>query len=227
MKKIVIITFLLLLSNPTFTQSLMIYKTDQTSLSFDLSEIDSITISVTSLTKPLTVSNWECNPTGFSIENTENVAGAMEEVTEGLKIYGGGDQINQSVHLASIADNPVMQKTIYLKWKAQNDGDFMNVAVNFYADTSNWSDAYRMMNLNTDSSSDGSEVISSGTWYFTRIAIESNTIVSVTAAENYADKGGKIIQELSSTISEPLKTFAFEINANKKSFAVLGEVRIE
>jgi len=101
------------------------------------------------------------------------------------------------------------------------------VAVNFYADTSNWSDAYRMMNLNTDSSSDGSEVISSGTWYFTRIAIESNTIVSVTAAENYADKGGKIIQELSSTISEPLKTFAFEINANKKSFAVLGEVRIE
>jgi hypothetical protein len=140
------------------------------------------------------VSNWECNPTGFSIENTENVAGAMEEVTEGLKIYGGGDQINQSVHLASIADNPVMQKTIYLKWKAQNDGDFMNVAVNFYADTSNWSDAYRMMNLNTDSSSDGSEVISSGTWYFTRIAIESNTIVSVTAAENYADKGEKLFR---------------------------------
>lgn len=227
MKKIVFTTFLLLSSNLAFTQSFMIYKTDQTSLSFDLSVIDSITISVTSLAKALTVSNWECNTTGSSVENTEAVTGAMEEVAEGLKIYGGGDQINQSVHLASIADNPVMQKTIYLKWKAQDNGDFMAVVVNLYADTSNWSDAYRMVNLTTDYSSDGSEVISSGTWYFTRIAIESNTIVSVTAAENYDDEDGTIIQELSSTISEPLKTFAFGINADKKSYAVLGEVRIE
>jgi len=227
MKKIVFTTFLLLSSNLAFTQSLMIYKTDQTSLSFDLSVIDSITISVTSLAKALTVSNWECSATGSSVENTGAVTGALEEVTEGLKIYGGGDQINQSVHLTSIADNPVMQKTIYLKWKAQDNGDFITVGVNLYADTSNWSDAYRMVNLTTGYSSDGSEVISSGTWYFTRIAIESNTIVSVTAAENYDDKGGRTIQELSSTISEPLKTFAFGINADKKSFAVLGEVRIE
>lgn len=227
MKNIIILTIFLLLSNIALSQSLIIYKTDQTTVNFKLSDVDSINFSVTSLAKPLDLSNWECITAEPALKKVNPAAGVLEKVAEGLKIYGNDNQTIQAVHPTSIGDNPIMDKTIYLKWKATDNGHFMNVSIHLHADTTIWTSAYRMMNLTTNRSADGSQVISDDTWYYTRIVVSASQALSTTAAENYDNNGGTLIQELSVDLAEPVKTFTFGTKANKVSYVVLGEVRIE
>jgi hypothetical protein len=227
MKKIIMLTLLLLLSHIALSQSLIIYKTDHTKIDFKLSDVDSITFSVTSLAKSLDLSNWECMTIEPALEKVNPVAGVLEKVTEGLKIYGNDNQLNQAVRLASLSDNPIMDKTIYLKWKANGNNGFMNVTINLYADTTYWTSAYSIINLTTNHPSDGSQVIFDDTWYYTRIVITSNKAISTTAFENYDSNGGAVIQELSTNLSEAVKAFTFGTKAPKVSNVILGEVRIE
>jgi len=227
MKKTIFPVLLLLFSSIIFSQSLNIYKTDQTSVNFELSDIDSITFSLVSLAKALDLSSWKCMTTEPIIEEIVPAPGVYEKVAEGLKIYGNDNQINQAVHPVSISGNSIINKNIYVKWKAKDNGVFVTVTIDLYTDTTNWDSACRMTNLTVNSSSNGPDVISGDTWYYTRIAVTSNIAVSTTSTDNYDNNGGTIIQELSTNFSEPVKTFAFGINANKLSYVILGEARIE
>jgi hypothetical protein len=227
MKNIIMLTLLLLLSNIAFSQSLIIYKTDQTAVNFELSEVDSITFSVTPFMPALDLSNWECIITEPAIEKVNPAAGVFEKVAEGLKIYGNDSQLNKAVHLTSISNNPIMDKNIYLKWKADGNGNFMRVTIDLYADTTNWSAASRMINLTTNYSSEDSKVISDDMWYYTRMVVTSNSVISITSIENYDNSGSTIIQELSTHIPEPVTTFTFGTKANNASYVLLSEVRME
>jgi hypothetical protein len=218
---------LLLVSNIAFSQSLTIYKTDQTPVNFELSDIDSITFSITSLAKALDLSNWECMMTEPAPEKVSPAPGVFEQVAEGLKIIGNDNQTNQAIHLAATADNPIMNKNICLKWKANGNGNFMKITTDLYADTTNWISAYRMINLTTIHSTDDSKIIFDNTWYYTRISVGPNNATSTTSTENYDNHGGTVIQELSTNFSDPVKTFTFGAKANKESYVILGKVRIE
>jgi hypothetical protein len=227
MKKTILITLFVLLSNIAFSQSVIIYRTDQTSISFQLSEVDSITFSMTSFAEALDLSSWECMTTEPVIKKATPAAGVFEKVAEGLKIYGNDNQINQVVHLASISENPITDKTIYLKWKVDGSNNPVNVKINLLTDTTNWSSGYQALNLATGYSFDGSKSLSDGTWYFTRIVITSGTAVSITAIEDYNDNGGTIVQQLTTNLPQVVKTFAFRIKASKASYVLLAEMRIE
>ncbi|MDD5764662.1 MAG: hypothetical protein PHW79_00225 [Candidatus Marinimicrobia bacterium] len=227
MKKMTFLLLILLSSNLIFAQSLMIYKTDQTSMSFDLSEIDSITFSVTALSKTLDLSGWKCLTIEPVTKEIRPATGVLEEVAEGLKIFGSGNQITNSIHLASVSDNPITDKSVYLKWKMEDMGNLMSVVIDLYTDTTNWTDGCRITNFTTGYSTEGQSVISNDTWYFTRITVTTNTAVSTTSTDDYDIDGGVVIQESLINLSEPVKTFTFGAKANPASYLLLGEVRIE
>lgn len=226
MKKIIFITALFFLSNLGFSQSLIVYKTDQTSQTFNLSDVDSITFSVVSLAKSLDVSGWEC-VTASSLSKVNPASGVYENVSEGLKVYGDDNKLNKIIHLTSVAENPIENKTVYLKWKANGSGDFLAITVNLCEDTVNWASTKQIANLTTSYSSNGSEVISDNVWYYTRFLVTSNSVTSTTAKENYDNYGGTIVQSLSTDLSTSIKSFTFGIEAAKSAYAILGEARIE
>ena len=224
MKKITLLTFLLL-SNIVFSQSLTIYKTDQTSDSFDLSQVDSITFSTTPPAQVLNLSNWECIVTEPVVEQVTPAKGVFECVTEGLKIYGNDSQTNKAVHLA--ANSSAIDNSIFLKWKTNSDGSMMNITIDLYSDSTNWFPSCRVLNLSTNYASDGSNVISDDTWYYTRITVTSNSASVVTATDNYDNIGGTVIAQESTLLSGPVQNFTFGTKANKVSCVLLSEVRIK
>lgn len=227
MKNRILIILSLLFSNMAISQSLTIYRTDQTSINFELSDVDSITFSVTSLAKTLELSNREYLITEQTIKKFNSPVGVFERVAEGLKINGNDNQTSQTIRLASIAENPIMDKNIYLKWKIDGNGNAINITIILYADTIKWSPAYQINNFTAHYSSNDPKVISDNTWYYTRISVNSNKAISTTSTENYDNHGGTIIQDVSINLVEPVKTFTFGVKANKESYAILGEVRIE
>jgi len=227
MKNRILIILSLLFSNMAISQSLTIYRTDQTSINFELSDVDSITFSVTSLAKTLELSNREYLITEQTIKKFNSPVGVFERVAEGLKINGNDNQTSQTIRLASTAESPIMDKNIYLKWKIDGNGNAINITIILYADTIKWSPAYQINNFTTHYSSNDPKVISDNTWYYTRISVNSNKAISTTSTENYDNHGGTIIQDVSINLVELVKTITFGVKANKESYAILGEVRIE
>jgi len=94
MKNRILLILILLLTNMSFSQSLTIYKTDQTQVNFELADVDSITFSVTSFAKPLDPSNPEFPNTGPAVEMAIPEGEIFEKVPEELKINSRDNQNN-------------------------------------------------------------------------------------------------------------------------------------
>lgn len=227
MKNIILIALILMVSHAVFSQELIIHKTDQTSVNFNLSEVDSITFSVTPALQSLDLLNWECITTESAIEKLIPATGVFEKTDEGLKIFGSNNEVTKAIHPVSITNSSLTNKSIYLKWKVNGNGSFQVVTANLIADTTNWSSAGQMLNLTTNYSVTDSKVISGNIWYFTRIIVTPNSAKSVTATENYDNLGGTVIQEISINLDQPVTTFLFGTKAKKESCVILGEARVE
>ena len=98
-----------------YSQSLTIYKNDNTTTNFALSDIDSITFSTISQSITLDFDNWVCITTTPVLEYIEPAAGVFEKDEEGLKIYSNGYSINKAIHPAFVFQNSALNKTICLK----------------------------------------------------------------------------------------------------------------
>ncbi len=227
MKNFILLLFLLLITQLNFSQSLKIYKNDQTTVDFELTKIDSITFSVTTSGMALELGNWECITFEPSIRKVKPATGVYEKVSEGLKIFGSENQGGRAIHLAPVSRNLIMNKIIYIRWKVNGSGNFINVGISLYVDTVNWISSKQVMNLTTQYSSEGSDVIVDDVWYYTRIVVTSNLVASTTATGNYDSNEGIVVQTLSTTLNEPVAAFTFGMNASTKSYAILGDVRIE
>jgi hypothetical protein len=206
------------LSQTFLAQTMKIYKTDDTTVDFQLSEVDSISFSTTSLAK-LSSSDWICF-TNSSTQSTINLStGVYEEVEDGLKIYGSST--NNAVQLMPVLQNLTAAQTVYLKWKVNGDGNYVNVGVELYSDSDNLTLAGKILNLSSP------QDIKDNTWYFTRISIDSGNITSTTSTGNYDNYSGDIISSMSLKISGTIDTFSFQASADNTSYAVLAESKIE
>jgi len=203
-----------------------VYKIDKTKLDFQLSDIDSISFSTASLGK-VSSANWICftnSPARLIIEPS---TGVYEDVEDGLKVYGSGNQYDKAVQLMSNSQNSIMSKTIYLKWKANGNGNYVNVGIELYTESDNLISAGRIINLSTKPSVSGSVLISDTIWYYTRISMLSGNITSTTSTGNYDNSGGEVISYSSLNLNGDIETYSFQIYADNSSYAILAESRIE
>jgi len=221
MKKMILLINILLYSSLAFSQSLKIYKTDKTSVQFTIANVDSITFSATPPAAAMAMLNWRCLLTEPALETLTTADGELEQTPEGLKIYGHGLSYHKMVIPAAIADTPVMDKTVYLKWKAVNQVSNMAITIALYADTTSWRPAICKSSFSIQQGDNSSLIIDGDTWYYTRLVISGNTARSVTTTGNYDIYGGTVIIQESSLLSEPVQTFALGIGADQESFVIL------
>lgn len=160
----------------------------------------------------------------------------LESTPEGLKAYGSTSRGYSMVHTLSSFD--LRNKTIYLKWKAHDAGAYMHVPLYLTTDSGSpylwgvettwWLTSTAMT---TNHSFNGSILIQSDVWYYTRATVSATTLSSVTATGNYDSQGGAFVDATTRTVpgTSPV-TVAFGINDNYGGTAasvVLGDVRID
>jgi hypothetical protein len=185
MKTNYLLILLVCFSQMLMSQTMKIYKTDQTILDYKLTDIDSIKISTSPNGNIISTSNWICftNCPSFSIIKPS--IGIYEKVNEGLKVFGSGNLYDKPVQLMPILQNSIMAKTIYLKWKVNGNMNNVNVGVELYSEHENLISAGKILSLSSKLAESGSVQLSDNTWYYTRISITSGIVTSVTSTNNY------------------------------------------
>ncbi len=109
MKNIFISILFVVLSNIAYTQSLTIYKTDQSTLKFQLSDIDSVTFSVTSLSKTVDSSS-DYDISVESIDHSTNTTELLESVIDTEKNLKSADEANNYVSQKSVSEYSGIRK---------------------------------------------------------------------------------------------------------------------
>lgn len=220
MKTNYIIILLACLQQLLAAQTIKIYKTDNTALDYNLSDLDSITFSASSAGNLVTASNWICFQNSSVQLHIEPAAGVYEKIEEGLKVYGASG--NNTVQLMPALQSSIMPSAVYLKWKVNSSGYPVNVGVELYEDSANLTTAGKALSLSTSSG-----LVNNNTWYYTRISIAEGNIISVTSKDNYDINGGEIISSTSLAIDKKFKTISFGTKTDKASYSILAELRIE
>jgi hypothetical protein len=189
---------------------------------------------------PLELANWKCYV--FEHVNVGNIIpryvspspGVFEKVSDGLKVYGSGYRNGALIHYVPTSSYPIVNKTIYLKWKANGGGNFMGTGVWLFPDTLDFNStasirAY-ITNLSTHNSYAGSYQITDDVWYFTRVVVTSTNYMCTTSYNNYDNHGGTVVQNQTGTLD---RIYRFPIlglwdtYAGTTAYAILGEARIE
>jgi hypothetical protein len=207
----------------TYTQSLTIHKTDQTTVSFELTAIDSFTISTAAISKILAASDWTSLTAEQAVTEFDKESDICMEGDESLRIYGNGARQPKAIRPVQITGGLLSGKTIYLRWRAISADDPVELVLDFYADTIAWIPVCRSIGIMTDNCCESS----ADAWRYTRIVIAENAIVAGTAVNGYDDQGGMIVSKSEVNIAEPARTFSIGIKARKTNYLLLGETRIE
>jgi hypothetical protein len=227
MKTNYLLILLVCFSQILLAQTMKIYKTDQTTLSFTLSDIDSMKISTSANGSMVSSSNWTCFTNSSTQSIIEPSTGIYEKVEDGLKVYGSASNSNNTIQLMPVSQNSIMSKTIYLKWKVNGNGNDVNVRVELFTESANLISAGRVLDLSTKQMVSGSTLIADDIWYYTRISVASGNVTSVTAIGNYDNSDGKVISNSSLKINKDIETFSFQTKTDKTSYTILAESRIE
>jgi hypothetical protein len=182
-------------------------------------------------TLPLSNMNWACytlNSNGYTYVNPAPTL--FEADSEGLKIYGTSYRAGTYIHPTPFSQYPVVNKTLYFKWKANGGGGFMGVWPLIYTDSVLFTTPYYPQNLTTHHSYLDSYVITEDLWYYTRWVIGSTTYTCTTASGNYDNAGGTIVQKKTAALDHDYRCLGFGIfdcYNSTAAYAIIGEVRIE
>lgn len=220
MKTGYMIIILVCLSQLLTAQTLNIYKTDNTSLNFSLSEIDSVSFSTTPGGSVINSANWICYTNNNPLSKVALAEGIFEESPEGLKVFGTTN--NTAVRLMPAVKCSITSKTVFLKWMVNGSLRPVAIGVELFAGEENLISAAKVLSLSTNLG-----VIADNTWYYTRISVGEGKIVTVTAKENYDSRGGEVIANTSTVISKEVNNFSFQTMTDKFSYSILAESRIE
>mgnify|MGYP001178179740 CR=1 FL=1 len=221
MKKNLLILLFVGLTQLLAAQTLKVYKTDGTVVDLDLSAADSINFSTTPSGSSVFASNWICFTNSNIKKAIAPAAGVYEEVDEGLKVYGAS--LNNTVQLMPVVEQATLTgKTIYLKWKVNGNGSTANVGVELFGNAAALTSAAKALTVSTNSGQIYDDV-----WYYTRVSVSANAVVSVTSKNNYDNAGGEVVYNSSVAINAEVKTFSFQTSADNSSYSILAESRIE
>ncbi|MGB4771478.1 MAG: hypothetical protein WBP58_08465 [Chitinophagaceae bacterium] len=98
-------------------------------------------------------------------------------------------------------------KVLYYKWKVSSGGQFTAIVPQLKYDPTTTDGLPPVQNVDlmshsTLNSFNGSILVSENTWYYTRIAAQSetNNFVCTTATGNYSSKGGSVVATVNTTV---------------------------
>ena len=119
-------------------------------------------------------------------------------------VIGYCSTARQEYGLVSAQTYDLTGRTVYIKWRSTGAGQFSTVHLFVSRDGlivpdnqfSNTPDRlpYYMTNLSSVQTYNGSTVIADDAWYYTRISITATNYSTVTASNDYDDKGGTVVE---------------------------------
>jgi hypothetical protein len=206
MKKHILFSVMLLAALPSFSQSMRIYMTDQSQVSVNLADVDSITFSVSNIALDLNVSDWSCTSLDAGLAKS---ADALELVDQGLKLPGHYEIAYNSM-ISSL-----VEKTIYLTWSAHGSG----ISIKIFTGLEAVAIATELF---------GSfQGFSDEKWYYTRITISANSATTVTALNAFDNNGGIVVQNSFTPLIPSAKTFSLAATGDASSYLLLSQARVE
>lgn len=224
MKTKILILIIIGIFQVVYSQSLKVYKSDSTILSFTLADVDSISISTSPSNKIANSSDWLCFENNTIQKSISPSIGIYEDVEDGLKVFGSN---YSTIQLMPNFQTSLQSKTIYLKWLVNGGGDNVNIRVDLVSNTSDLNNAEEVLSFSTSQATSSYTKISDGIWYYTRIYISIDQIAATTSTGNYDLYGGEIISNLSKKTNSDFIQYTFKTKANNSSYALLSEAWIE
>ncbi len=181
---------------------------------------------------PLSSDVWE-----FYHNNTQTyyapTPGIFEVTTQGLVGYGP-DLPRSGYFLITKEDVDISNKILYLKWKANGQGQFSEIRPLIdYPDGDTDPDDGNNFNFNrlsTGNVYNGSALIQDDEWYYTKVTIGPSSFTSTTSSNSYIDSGGIEVQTWSGPMNQfigKLALLAGDTRAGTAGYIVLQEFRME
>ena len=165
----------------------------------------------------------DCEDADFSMSTTKwrmysiyddyklPATGVYEQSSGGLRAFSlslrGGSMIltNKEFDLAG--------KTVYFKWKANGQNDFSGICT--FISNECYDDPFathtQLAFLSTGFSWEQYVKINENAEYYTRVQFTASSAKSITAANNYDDQGGSIIQDITISDVNPIGRFGIYI----------------
>jgi hypothetical protein len=176
--------------------------------------------------------NWDCFLVGTE-KYILPTTGKFEFSTEGVKGYGESSRLG--CFLITTRSYELNNRTIYLKWKGNDGGAFVNYisAIVYNAFVSIGNVKSYSADLNSCSSPtvfNGSVVVSNNQWYYTTIKVANNAFSTTTATGAYGDRGGVVIENRNGSISNSHGKISLrngDAYAGNASFIVINELKIK
>jgi hypothetical protein len=160
--------------------------------------------------------------------------GVFENDAEGIKVYGDGYRGGVAVH--TVAWFPVLNRSFYVKWKANGAGGYMGITPYLTPDVTS---AARLppnghlngRGLTTHHSFMGSFVIPDDVWLYTRAFVTADGIRAFTAINDYDDRGGSVIDSVVQSVSwggrNVRLVFRFgDFYGGAAAHLIIGELRV-
>jgi hypothetical protein len=182
-------------------------------------------------TLPMELSGWNCysySSLRFRIPG----AGVFEKTTEGLKAFG--ESYRYGARIQTKEDFCLKNKTVYMKWKVNGANAFSATAAQIkYNPLANEGipavEGADFCNLTTSNVFNGSVLISNDTWYYTRIKLSNNSAATYTAAANYDNAGGNIIQQSTTAVNTQAGYIGIRLGdpyGGNQAYIILSECKI-
>lgn len=215
MKTLYLFIGLILLTANALPQGIVVTKSDGTTISFTLAEIDSMQISTDAAAKSISAENWNCYVNTLSAK-TALTQGIYENVEEGLKISTGSGS-GTTVLLMPANQVVLSEKSLYIRWKLENTEAAVNITL-FQAPSLSSS----VVTLSPQGSK-----LQSGIWYYSRITITGSTVNTVTCSENFSNNGGIPVASMTTSVNNQITNFAFSISSARNAAVILAEAHVE
>ena len=187
--------------------------------------------STDSITVTMDPANWDCFLVG-SEKYLLPTAGKFEFTTEGVKGYG--ESYRLGCFLITTRSYELNNRTIYLKWKGNDGGAFVNyVSAIVYNAFVSIGSTRSYSDLNSCSSPtvyNGSVVVSNNQWYYSTIKVTNTSFTANTATGTYADRGGTVIENRNGAIINSHGKISLrngDAYGGNASFIVINELKIK
>lgn len=216
MKRVILLYVIVTAAMPAYSQSMRIQMTDQSIVTVDLADVDSITFSVAAAAQTMNLWEWECLSLNSGLTKSAVSASVLEQTADGLKLISN----NKMVYRSTLTNGSLAGRNIYLKWNAS--GESANMLIDLLNEAG--SITYRHQLLDAGA---GSTNLAGGAWYYTRIAVSGLTADVYTGIGGYDDNGGTTLWKKSVLLEQPAATLAVGCCGSMPAWITLAEARIE
>ena len=187
--------------------------------------------STDSITVAMTPANWDCFLVG-SEKYLLPTTGKFEFTAEGVKGFGESSRLG--CFLITTRSYELNNRTIYLKWKGNDGGAFVNYAsaivYNAFVSIGSVRSYSDLNSCSSPTVYNGSIVVSNNQWYYTTIKVTNTSFTATTATGTYADRGGSVIENRNGTVTNSHGKISLrngDAYAGNASFIVINELKIK